>query len=288
MERITFKNAYGASIVIDYDGPYILSALDGFDAVEINSKVTKGFGQIGYTLEGVDLGVRIMTINYMLACDSLQEAYSCRAAAVSVFNPLAGNGVLTYENDAVQRAITCAVTAIPKIVERNGILTEYSVVLTAQNPLFYDPIATTQLVQDFVSGLRFPIRFNPTIRFSRRGDALNPNIIGDVPSPIRIEFRGGCTNPQITNTTTGEIIRVGSDTEPVTLDAGDKLIVNTSYGQKTADLIRSDGSIERVDGYISDDSTFFSLPLGRSKITFLALSGQPQAYVSYRNWWLGV
>ena len=285
MERFTFTSAHGKTIVIDYNGPYILSPnYTGLSSAEIIPRVTKGYKQIGNSLQDTSMGVRIMTIPFAVEASSLYEAYSRSAALGSVFNPLAGDGVLTYENDAVKRSIRCGVTATPDKGERNGTLIEYAVELTAQQPLFFDPIETVKMVQDFVGGLRFPIRFNPTIRFARRGDALTTTITGDVPSPIRVEFRGGCTNPRITNVKTGEFIKIGFEGKDITLQEDEKLIVDTAYGNKTANLIRADGSIIAVDDYVDDDSTFFSLPVGASKTTFIADAGTPAAYIAYRNW----
>ena len=285
MERFTFTSAHGKMIVIDYNGPYILSPnYTGLSSAEIIPRVTKGYKQIGNSLQDTSMGVRIITIPFAVEASSLYEAYSRSAALGSVFNPLAGDGVLTYENDAVKRSIRCGVTATPDKGERNGTLIEYAVELTAQQPLFFDPIETVKMVQDFVGGLRFPIRFNPTIRFARRGDALTTTITGDVPSPIRVEFRGGCTNPRITNVKTGEFIKIGFEGKDITLQEDEKLIVDTAYGNKTANLIRADGSIIAVDDYVDDDSTFFSLPVGASKTTFIADAGTPAAYIAYRNW----
>lgn len=284
MERFTFVSGHGKSIIIDYNGPYLLLGYEGLGSVEVIPRVTKGYKEIGNSLQDTSLGVRIMAITYAVEAESLAEAYSRGISAGSVFNPLAGDGVLTYENDAVKRSIRCSVTATPEKGERNGTLIEYLVELTAQKPLFFDPIETVKMVQDFVGGLRFPIRFNPTIRFARRGDALTTTITGDVPSPIRVEFRGGCTNPRITNVKTGEFIKIGFEGKDITLQEDEKLIVDTAYGNKTANLIRADGSIIAVDDYVDDDSTFFSLPVGASKTTFIADAGTPAAYIAYRNW----
>lgn len=285
MERFTYVNGYGKSIVIDYNGPNVLLGYEGLSSAEIIPRVTKGHKQIGNTLQDTSMGVRIITITYAVEASSLYDAYSRGIDNASAFNPLAGEGVLTYQNDAVQRSIRCSVTATPDKGERNGTLIEYVVELTAQQPLFFDPIETVCMVQDFVGGLRFPIRFDPTIRFARRGDALNTLITGDVPSPIRVEFRGGCTNPRITNVNTGEFIRIGFTGKDITLQDGQKLVVNTAYGNKTVNLIRADGSIVAVDDYIDDNSTFFAIPVGAGKITFIADSGSPEAYIAYRNWY---
>lgn len=286
MERFTFQSAHGKSIVIDYDGPITLIKAEGLGRCETIPRVTTGQKQVGNTLQETKLGARIMNILFMIEADSLTEAYTLRAEVGSVFNTLVGEGILTYENNAVKRSIKCSVTASPDFEERNGTLNEYSVELTAQNPLFFDPIETVRMVQDFVGGLRFPIRFDPVIRFARRGDAISTVITGDAPSPIRVEFRGGCTNPRITCETTGEFIQIGDADRNVTLETGDKLIVSTEYGNKTADLIRADGSVIPVDDYVSDASTFFALPLGRSKITFKADAGTPTALIAHRNWFV--
>lgn len=288
MEQFTYVSAHGKSIVINYDGPYILEypGYEGIGRGEVIQRVTSGYKQLGNTLEDTKFGVRVMTITFNVEADSMTEAYTRRAEIGAVFNPLAGEGELTYENNAVKRSIKCAVTQQPEPTERLGLLQQYQIELTAQQSLWYDPVETVRLVQDFVGGLRFPVRFNPTIRFARRGDALSPEIIGDVPSPIRVEFRGGCTNPRITLTKTGAFIKIGYSGHDVTLNDTDKLIVDTAYGNKTATLIHADGSEVPVDDYIDDASTFFALPLGKSKVTFLADAGTPQAYIKYRNWYV--
>lgn len=285
MERFTFVSGHGKTIVIDYDGPIILIAYEGLGSVEVIPRVTKGYKQIGNSQQDISLGIRVMSITYAVAETSMAGAYGVGVANSSVFNPLAGEGILTYENDVVKRSIRCSVTATPEKGERNGTLIEYIVELTAQNPLFFDPIETVKMVQDFVGGLRFPIRFNPTIRFAQRGDELATTIIGDVPSPIKVEFRGPATNPRIINLTTGEFIRIGFDGQDIELLAGEKLIVDTAYGNKTGDLIHADGSIIAVDDYIDDDSIFFSLPIGDGRIKFVADDGSPTVYITYRNWY---
>lgn len=286
MERFTFVSGHGKSIVIDYGGPYLLYPnYEGLSSAEIIPRVTKGYKQIGNSLQDTTMGIRIITIPFAVIASSLQDAYIKSAFLGSVFNPLAGDGILTYENDAVKRSIRCSVTATPDKGERNGMLIDYAVELTAQQPLFFDPIETVKMVQDFVGGLRFPMRFDPTIRFAQRGDELATSIIGDVPSPIKVEFRGPATNPRIINLTTGEFIGIGFEGQDISLLTGEKLIVDTAYGNKTGDLIRADGSILAVDDYIDDDSTFFSLPIGDGRIKFVADAGSPAVYIAYRNWY---
>jgi hypothetical protein len=286
MERFTFVSAYGRSIVIDYDGPNVLEGYEGIGRGEVIQRATSGYKRIGNTLQETKYGIRIMTITFSIEADTMTEAYMRRSEMGSVFNPLAGEGILTYENNAVRRSIKCEVTQQPDPTERSGLLQQYQVELTAQESLWFDPDETVRLVQDFVSGLRFPIRFNPTIRFSRRGDALNSVNTGDVPAPIRTEFRGGCTNPRIVLTNTGEFIKIGYSGHDITLLNTDKLIVDTAYGNKTANLIHEDGTIVPVDDYIDDSSNFFSLPIGPYKVTFMADAGSPQAYIAYRNWYI--
>ena len=111
----------------------------------------------------------------------------------------------------------------------------------------------------------------------------NIKIVGDVPSPIRAEFKNESVNPKLTLVNTGEFIKVQT-----TIADEEKLIINTAYGNKTVEHIAVDGTIENAYHLITLDSSFFSLPIGENQLSFIGESGTPEVYLYWRNYYVGV
>ena len=279
MERFLYVNAAGKSITIDYDSnSYILQSHTGLIPYTV-----QGYRQDGASKNGLQMGTRIMTISFLLRADTMQQLYERRRYLGAVFNPILGDGVLTYTNDYLSASITAQVTVQPATTEQYGLLQLYTVELTAYDPYFYDPAERALKMEDFVGGLRFPIRFAPTISFATRGSEAAITIVGDVPSPVKVEFSGDSVKPKITNKTTGEHIEINT-----TIATGDRLIVTTAYANKTATIYHADGSAAGATHLITPASTFFALKCGVNHLAFAAQSGSPEAYVRYRNRYVGV
>jgi hypothetical protein len=284
MEQFVFKNALGASITItdDISTHYHIETYDGLTAAEIIPIYSTGYNQIGNSFWGNKMGVRIISITFSVLGTTMLDLYTKRRYLNNIFNPLLGQGVLTYTNDLWSKSITCAVSAMPTPVEKFDELQTFYLELTAQNPLFYDNNISSYKLGDFLGGLKFPIKFDDSIQFATKGSICYINNVGDVFSPITVEFRNNSLNPKLT-LDTGEFIEV--DTE---IGDGEKLIINTAYGDKTATYINSSGVESSAYHLITPDSTFFSLPVGNNQLSFEGDFGTPEVYISYRNWFVGV
>lgn len=66
----------------------------------------QGYRQNGYTLTNVQLGTRIISLDFALSGATDADFYKKRMRLMGIFNPLLGEGTLVYENDVVTRAIT--------------------------------------------------------------------------------------------------------------------------------------------------------------------------------------
>lgn len=121
------------------------------------------------------------------------------------------------------------------------------------------------------------------ISFAMRGDFSVFMNNGHVSTPIEVIFKGNALNPTLTNLTTGEFIKVNR-----LIPKGYKLILNTEFGNKKVEIEAPDGMKENAFHYIDLDSTFFSLPVGETKIGFMADEGEPEVYVRYSKKYLTV
>ncbi len=135
----------------------------------------------------------------------------------------------------------------------------------------------------FTGGLSFPVILDGETKFAEKSSITTINNIGDVPAAIRAEFSGECQNPILINATTGEFIQVNT-----TLQEGEKLTINTAYGNKSVKHIAADGTIQDAYHLISVDSTFFELQTGTNRITFTSATGTPEVFLYYYNWYVGV
>ncbi len=284
MERFIFKNALGNTTTIDYDGSYILSKYDGLTASEIIPITTSGYKQNGSTFISSNLGIRIINISFGYITENALDMYTARRNLASIFNPLLGEGTLTYINDFISKSIKVVVTAAPTPAAKRGTIQYYNVELTANNPLWFDNAESAVKLGDFTGGLVYPLEFDEEgVNFAQKGDVATIEIVGDVPSPIRAEFKNTSVNPNLELINTGEFIKVETS-----IDDGESLIIKTEYGKKTVNKVNLDGSIESAFHLISLNSTFFSLPKGTNQLSFSGDAGTPEVFIYWRNYYVGV
>ena len=284
MESFVYKNSLGNSITIDYTGNYIIDGYDGLTASEIIPITTSGYRQNGATYITSNLGIRIINLNFGVIAESALGMYEARRNLASVFNPLLGEGTLTYTNDFISKSINVIVSAAPTPLERHSTIQYYTVELTANNPLWFDNEESAVKLGDYTGGLFYPLQFEGDgVHYAQKGDVANITIIGDVPSPIRAEFKNTSINPKLELVNTGEFIEVETS-----IDEGESLIINTAYGKKTVNKVSTDNSVESAFHLISLNSTFFSLPRGNNKLSFSGDAGTPEVYIYYRNYFIGV
>lgn len=285
MEKFTYTNANNQSVVIGSHEDYQLIAATGLTAMEIVPYTIQGYRQNGYTLTNTQLGTRIISIEFAVFGKTDADFYNKRLELSKVFNPLLGEGVLVYDNGVIQRAIDVQVTQTIDVgTSHKNNLKTFTIELTAYNPLWRDVAENALLLGDFTGGLTFPFEFDDTVTFASRGAVSNIVISGDVPSPIRAEFKGGADTPILTLSQTGEFIKVN-----IELQEDEELIITTDYGNKIVNKREADGSLTSANHLISNDSTFFSLPIGENTLTFSATAGDNvEVYIYWYNWYMGV
>ena len=282
MEQFIYTNSRGESLTFDYSGDYLIDAYSGLSGAEIIPIVNRGYLQNGVSLFGVNMGIRVISLSFFIHSESMVQTYERRNQLARIFNPLLGQGTLTYTNNYLSRKIDVLPTILPEPKNKYGTLQRYEIELTAHNPLWYQTVENSILLSAF-TGVHFPMKFNSSIKFEAIGSYADISNSGDIEAPIRAEFRNAAENPMISLNSGGSYIKVSTS-----IQNGEKLIINTAYGNKTADVVRVDGAIQNANNLVDYESTYFNLPIGTNRINFSTTSGTPQVFLYWRNWYIGV
>jgi len=97
---------------------------------------------------------------------------------------------------------------------------------------------------------------------------------GDLATPITLSVVGECVTPIITNTTTGEAITIN-----LSMAAGDKFVITTGFGNKTATYYPAAGGSANGFPYIGSASVLWNLEPGDNVITLGGTSIATGTYV---------
>lgn len=205
-----------------------------------------------------------------------------RKSLVSFFNPKE-EGILIVNYLNRERTIKYYVEDFKcKIININEPIS-FKVDLICPNP-FLNSIVLGEEISTLIGGFSFP--FNFPVSFATKGD-YNKNIIneGDVGTSLEVTFKGPAINPKITNLLTGEFIRVKRN-----LTSDDTLIINTEFGNKKVEILKSDGTKQNAFNWIDLNSTFFQLNPGDNVLQYSSDDElQPSSVsVKYTNRYLGI
>ncbi|MBR1810977.1 MAG: phage tail family protein [Clostridia bacterium] len=285
MERFTFVNGKGQGVVIGgHQDDYLLVSHKGTTSAEVLTTARKGYNQNGRHYVKANLGVRILTLTFYTHRQTDLAFYEKKRNLSALFNPLLGEGVLTYENDYTKKCITVAVTGMPELAEKSKILGKYTVELTAHAPFWYDEQETEIRLNGVTGGLTFPVQFTGAgVQFALKGARATVTIDSDVDVPITMEFSGPCENPVFANTSIGKKIAIKT-----TVSESEKIIVTTGYGNKNIYKVAKNGTRTNVNNLITNETEFFSLRPGTNALTFDADTGTPEIDIRYRNLFTGV
>lgn len=283
-EKVVYTNSRGQSVDLTNRLPFLLESVEGRGGVEADVQMQSAPFQDGATFIDTTLSTRSLTLHVNLIADGRDELNEIMNRISAIFNPKLGGGKLVYSNGNIEREIGVIVDGSPVYPVGNAKGKWYqrtAINLIAPNPYWQGTEVDKYKLEDFVGNFRFSFHF--PVRFATRGDSRLLVNKGDVPTPIKVEFRGPVTNPKITNLTTGEFIKVNR-----AIPSGYKLILDTSFGNKRVEIIAPDGVVQNAFHYIDLNSTFFSLDVGENRFGFITDGGNPEVYVEYKHKYLSV
>lgn len=282
MQRVTFVNSRGESIEL-YQTPFFLNKIEGLGNVDADIQSQKAPGQDGSTYIKSFLAERFIPIEVVI----LKDLQINRQLISRVFNPKLGPGLLIYENDIVRREIMAVSEHVPKFFdERPRRVERVEIDLICNEPYWKSAEHQEQLVV-WEGGLEFPLQL-PT-EFATQSSSNKTKLLvneGDEETPISVTFNGPATAPiKITNKTTGEFIEINQS-----LLVGERLEINTAFGQKRVSKVLADGTTINVFHYINLDSTFFQLVTGNNLIDYSLGADYERAGVTiaWSNRYLGI
>jgi len=285
MQKIVFINANGQSIILGRAKPYLLLSIAGTGAAETDVQMQKAPFQDGQTYIDTLLEPRIVSIEVAILASTQEELHQKRREIAQVFNPKLGPGTLRYEYDGGVREIEATSDLAPVFPTGEGNQAQgfqrALISLICPSPFWLD----TETQDEYIGiggGLSFPMQF--PLKFANASTNTVFTNEGDVECPVLIVVKGPAQDVTITNETTGEHITINA-----ALLAGEKLEINTEFGNKYAELVKADGSRENVLHYISLDSTFWQLQPGDN---IISLSGNvdesAELYVYWKHRYVGV
>lgn len=286
MFKLIFINSRGKSVEL-FSSPYRLIKVEGIGDVEADVQSQKSPYQDGDTFIDSVLEPRFITVELKITGKTNEELSTNRKKLASVFNPKLGLGLLRYVNGNEVKEIMALAEAVPAFPDgstnRGTTFQKALIQLMAPNPYWVNPESVSEPMTAYIGLFEFPVEF-PT-QMGEQGSKQVFTNDGDVSTPVQIEFNGPATNPKVSNNTTGEFFKLNR-----TLADGEKLIVDTTFGNKRVEITDVDGNVTNVLNWMDLDSTFFQLIPGDNEVAYTADSGRDNAVVSitWRNRFIGI
>ncbi|MDY7044434.1 phage tail family protein [Virgibacillus sp. M23] len=286
MQKVVFENNRGSSITFSNQPPFVLSSIEGLGDLEASIQDQKAPYQDGSTFIDSSMETRPIPIEFSILANNYSEISKYRNKVSSIFNPKLGEGLLTYENNSGKWEIKCVSESSPFFPSGDNRGPTYqvgSLNLIAHHPYWREKIIKSSQMSFVMGGFSFPLRLGT--QFSQRSFRRIFKNDGDVETPVHIEFRGPAINPVIKNNTTGEFIQVNR-----TLSETDKLIIDTTFGQKSVEIEDAEGNRTDAFNWINPQSWFFQLQIGENQLEYNSNndSTKTRVVISYRNMYVGV
>ncbi|MEW6661970.1 MAG: phage tail family protein [Bacillota bacterium] len=286
MERVTFTNSRGQSVVISSQEPFFLDSISGTGASGVDTQMQKAPYQDGKTYIDTVIEPRLINIEVLLLTETQEEIFAGRRELVQVFNPKLGPGVLKYEYPGGVKEIPAVPDLAPVFAsgnENRGHGFQKALIsLICPEPFWQDVEESQEEMAAWIGGFGFPLELPK--KFAESGQEVIMHNAGDVAVPVVIEFNGPALNPRVDNLTTGEFIRVIR-----ALAEGEKLIIGTAFGKKGASLVTLTGQSNAMH-WIDINSTFWQLVPGDNQVKYSADEGTETAtvLVHWKNHFVGV
>lgn len=284
---LTFINSHGNSVVFSKIPPYKLIQIEGTGGLSSDVQMEKAPFQDGSSYIDTLLEPRSVSLEVGIYGNDATDLSAKRSEVSRVFNPKLGVGILRYEYDGGTKELNATVETAPVFLTGGDNSTSkfqrVLINLIAPLPFWLDIETTSEPMTAYLGLFQFPLTF-PT-QMGEQGDKQTFTNHGDVPTPVIIEFNGPATNPKVSNNTTGQYVRVNR-----TLATGEKLVIETTFGNKRVEIVSANGTTTNVFNWIDLNSTFFQLEVGENEIEYTADDGGDGAIVAvtWRNRYIGI
>jgi len=157
MQEVSFTNGKGKKITFNALLPFNLGGITGITQAAATAYTDITINRNGERYEKSMLDKKVLTLKVIINAANENEMMNCRRNLIQLFNPLYGEGILTYTRNNTTKNIKAVPESVPDIpYEGNNYKMAVSVDLIAYDPLFYGdseryPFSTT------LGGLEFPL-----------------------------------------------------------------------------------------------------------------------------------
>lgn len=269
INEITIVNGTGDSVTIgndpekDYD--FILDSID-WDTPAVTMNTYNIPNQIGASFNGVTVGTRKPVVaGYVVAntknidtAGLTWEEYYKKQLKMIEENKEKLNNIISVMSDVVIVASNYVLDGRPSLPpkyatdeERNNeVMCYFELNFECFNPLFHANASNE---------LEMP---NAGTEYT-----LNNDCHATIGMSITMDFTGTVENPEFTNATSGETVKVEK-----TFKSGDRVIITTAVGDENIYIVQN--GIQHSHVYLASvDSTFPKLQVGNNRLSFSATNG---------------
>lgn len=267
---ITYINDDGFEITFGELGltPFLLVDAEGAYFADNNVTISNNTMTDGGAYQGSVAKVR----NIVLTLKDLNNHVYNRNMLGELFKAKQ-QGTLIFHEEDNDRKINCYVESVNSTGEYGA--RTYTVSLLCADPFFYALDDIVVYLAAWVGAFTFPHDFlESREEFGYRENTRLKNIVNEqaedgIGMTIEITAAGGITNPSVVRVESNEALKLGTESNPFTMVAGDVLTITTSDNDKHVYLTH-DGVTNEVNQYITEDSTFIQLMRGNNNIGYAA------------------
>ena len=261
-----YVNAYGESIVFEYAKGFLINKPAGVDTVTVSLAQAQGINQVGATVQSRNIQPRAVNVSGILVGGFQAEN---KDRLLSVVRPdLAGK---LYADDFY---LDVYPTSTPSIGPEKA-FAPFSFSLLAAYPFWQHDETLKAVLSGLAYRFRLPCNFSRPYKFAEIIETQFINVVnsGQLPVPFTVTFfaKGACSNPKLTNVSTGKYLLIERD-----MVAGERVVVEITHS-KTYVTSSVEGDIR---GALLLESNLFELAVGDNVLKPEAASGSDQLEVT--------
>lgn len=280
MYNLSYMKTDGKKFDLSYDNEIIIATVDGLTGVSTNIVKVQGSGQIGETVQNLNVGGRNIVINGFILDQNTEK----KEALIKTFAPTT-TGRLYFED---QYFIDVVVKDSPDILQEKH--SKFSLTLFAPYPYWQKKKAKNyQFGVISVPKFSFPAKNLNTHTFGADEEQflLEAENKGDQAAFIEVKIKAGedgLTNPRITNVTNGKTLAFKGK-----VNAGNILHFYHNEGEYYVDLINGAQS-KNAYSMLDEKSNLFNIQHGKNVFAFTADTGARSsvAVINYHEPYSGV
>ena len=290
MKRVICKNENNIEVEFNYneDADFFLVSLEGVYSVSNNVVTSENTMTDGSTYQGSTTKQRNIVITAFIDKDYQKRRdhlYKC-------FKPKS-TGVFTYIEGEEKRTIDYKVEDLE--IDEKGVIRNVVISLICPDPFFKDQSDMIVTMAGWKACFTWPHEFKAEKEpFGERIAEViktveNDSAADNIGIEILMQASGAVVNPALYHVEQGEFIKVGTDTHPLELAAGETVKITTETNNKNVYLLK-DGEEIKINEYLDEESEFLQLVHGSNTFKYDADGGinYLNVTISYRFRYLGV